>query len=257
MENPVLYKVENKIGWITLNTPQNHNALSAPLAIALDEILEKAIADSNVRMLVLSANGRTFCSGADLKGAGGGAVPQPGRDRGPYPSALLRLWQCPKPIIGRIQGGAYGAGVGLVAICDIAIADESTNFGITEVRFGVLPALISNILLRKFAPGKITPLMMTGRRFGMEIALDMGMVHRTVPADQLDAAVQEQIEELMLCAPGAVAEIKRLIRTVPEVGFVEGLAITEKSIAAFFGSEEGQEGTAAFQAKRLPKWAEG
>jgi methylglutaconyl-CoA hydratase len=259
MADPILYEVrgpeKSRAAWITLNTPENHNALSLALCQSLDAAIDRALGEAGVRAIVLTGVGKTFCAGADLKSGGGGAA-RPGGSggRGPFVSALHKLWECPKPVLGRIQGNAWGGGVGLMAACDIAIAVDSGRYGFTEVRLGLIPAIISVFVLRKLAPGDASRYFLSGDRFTAAQARQMGLVQEAVPEAELDAAVQRILDSFAQCGPRALAECKALLRKIPALDVDAGLRHAEATIAALFASEEGREGMAAFAEKRKARW---
>jgi methylglutaconyl-CoA hydratase len=255
MADPILYELRGGAAWITLNSPENHNALSLALCVTLDEAVARAAAEPAARAIVLTGVGKTFCSGADLKGGGGGAARERSGGRSPFVSAMQRLWESPKPVLGRIQGNAWGGGVGLMAVCDIAVAAEGARFGFTEVRLGLIPAIISVFVLRKLGLADASRWMLTGDRFGAEQARAMNLVSQVAPEAELDAAIAALLESLMQCGPGALGECKRLLRTVPALPLEQGLDFAEKKIGELFASDEGREGVAAFAAKRKAAWA--
>lgn len=255
MSDPVLYEVRGAAAWITLNTPENHNALSQSLCEGLAGAVARANGDDAARMIVLTGVGKSFCAGADLKGRGGGAVPEDhGGARPPFSRAIGDLWHSPKPVIGRIQGGAYGGGVGLVATCDFAICVDTLRFAFTEVRLGLAPSIISLFVLRKLSLPDATRTFLTGERFSAEEGVRMGLIQRAVPAASLDDAVAAQIETLRHCGPKALQEVKKLLRAVPMMSIDQGLDWAEAKNKELFNSEEGREGMAAFAGKRPPNW---
>ena len=254
--DPVLYEVRGDAAWITLNTPENHNALSMQLCRGLADSVARANADDAARMIVLTGVGRSFCSGADLKSRGGGAAPEErAAGRPPFSQAILGLWNSPKPVIGRIQGGAYGGGVGLIAACDFAICADRLKFAFTEVRLGLAPSIISVFVLRKLSLPDASRTFLTGERFSAEEGVRMGLIHRAVPEAELDGAVAEQIDALRQCGPRALQEVKKLLRTVPQLTIEQGLDWAEAKNKELFNGEEGREGMAAFAEKRKPSWA--
>jgi methylglutaconyl-CoA hydratase len=161
----------------------------------------------------------------------------------------------PKPVIAAVNGHAFGGGIGLVAAADIAIAAEGARFSFSEVRVGVIPAMISVVVLPKLGVHNTMRLFLTGARFSAAEAADYGLLHRVVPPDHLSAAVQEEIDNIALGGPTAVAEAKRLVRVVSRLPMDEAFAYAERKIAALFASDEAAEGMAAFAAKRKPRWA--
>jgi methylglutaconyl-CoA hydratase len=248
------YDIRGAAAWITLDSPENRNALSAPLVQELGAHLRAAIADPAVRAIVLTGKGPAFCAGADLKNRGDAVAPGSGA-KNPFVEILRLMWEGPKPVIVAANGHAFGGGVGLVAAADIAIAVEDATLSFSEVRIGVIPAMISVVVLPKLGVHQAMRLFLTGARFKAGEARDYGLVHRVVPADGLVAAVQEEVDAIALGGPNAVAEAKRLIRTVARVPMDEGFAYAEAKIAELFASPEAAEGMMAFATKRKPSWA--
>jgi methylglutaconyl-CoA hydratase len=254
---PVLYEVRKHAAWITLNTPHNHNALSLELCTALDESVAKALADPGVRTLVLTGVGKTFCAGADLKSGGGGAAKPGGASdarRSRFVSSIEKIWNAPKPVVGRFQGNAFGGGLGLMAACDIGIAVDGCRYAFTEVRLGLMPAIISVFVLRKMSLADATPYFLTGDRFTAQQAQAMRLVYQVVPEAELDVAVERVLDSLREGGPLALQECKQLLRRIPLLSVSEGLDFAEKRIGELFASPEGREGMAAFAAKRKPNW---
>jgi methylglutaconyl-CoA hydratase len=254
MAEPVLYEVRQGRAWITLNSPENHNALSQALCEGLAAAVMRAQGDDAARMIVLTGVGKTFCAGADLKGRGGGAV-EPGRaGEPPFIRAIRGLWESPKPVIGRIQGNAFGGGLGLIAACDFAICVDSMRVAFTEVRLGLAPSIISVFVMRKMGLSDASWYFLSGDRFSAEQARAMKLVYQVVPEAELDAAVQRRCDELMQCGPRALREVKGLLRTVPTLSVKDGLVWAQAKNQELFHGEEGREGMAAFAAKRKPRW---
>jgi methylglutaconyl-CoA hydratase len=254
-EEAVQYEVRGRAAWITLASPATRNALSAPLIEALGAGLDRAIADAAVRVVVLTGTGPVFCAGADLKG-GGAAVAQGGGGRNPFVTILKRMWDGPKPVVVAANGNAFGGGVGLIAAGDVAVAVEGATFAFSEVRVGVIPAMISVVVLPKLGVHHTMRLFLTGQRFDAQEALAYGLVHRVVPAAALTAAVEEEIDAIAQGGPIAVAEAKRLVRTVSRLPMDDAFAYAETKIAELFASAEAAEGMAAFAQRRKPAWAD-
>jgi methylglutaconyl-CoA hydratase len=251
----VLYEKRGRAAWITLNAPQSRNALSGPIIEGLDAHLRQAIADGGVRAIVLTGTGPAFCAGADLK-SGGGQAAQGGGGRNPFIEILRLIWDGPKPVIAAINGHAFGGGVGLAAVADIAVAVDSARFAFSEVRIGVIPAMISVVVLPKIGIQNGMRLFLTGETFTAAEARGYGLVHKVVPAAELAAAVQGEIDAIALGGPNAVREAKRLVRTIPYLSMDDAFAHTQEKIAALFSSPEAAEGMSAFASKRKPAWAE-
>lgn len=255
-ESSVRYEVRGPAAWLTLAAPATRNALSGPMIEALGAGLGRAMADPAVRVVVLTGEGPAFCAGADLK-AGGAAVAPGGGRHNPFVEILRRMWDGPKPVIVAANGHAFGGGLGLVAAADIAIAADTAAFSFSEVRVGVVPAMISVVVLPKVGVHQTMRLFLTGRRFDAREALGYGLFHRVVPADGLAAAVGEEIDAIAQGGPNAVAEAKRLVRAVSRLPMDQAFAYAEARIAELFASAEAAEGMAAFAQKRRPSWAPG
>jgi len=254
-EEPVRYEVRGRAAWITLASPATRNALSGALIEALGTSLDRALGDGAVRVVVLTGTGPAFCAGADLKG-GGAAVAPGGGARNPFVTILQRMWDGPKPVVVAANGHAFGGGVGLVAAADVAVAVEGATFSFSEVRVGVIPAMISVVVLPKVGVHHTMRLFLTGRRFDAREALGYGLVHRVVPADALAAAVEEEVDAIVQGGPVAVTEAKRLVRTVARLPMDDAFAYAEAKIAELFASAEAAEGMAAFAQRRKPRWVE-
>ncbi|MBW1845857.1 MAG: enoyl-CoA hydratase/isomerase family protein [Deltaproteobacteria bacterium] len=172
----------------------------------------------------------------------------------PYPDVLTRILESRKPVIAAINGAAFAGGLGLVSASDIVITSEEAKFSFSEVRIGVIPAIISVVCLRKLGTHHGMRLFITGDRFTGKDAVAYGLAHRAVPLDELNATVMAEIDAIKLGGPNAVAEAKKLVRTVPELSIEEGFKITAEWSYKLFTSEEGAEGMAAFREKRKPSW---
>ena len=252
MSDVVLYDVRRDAAWITLNQPERRNALSDELVTGLLDGLQRAIADDTVRAIVVTGAGTAFCAGADLKAGGikGGSA------ESPFITLLKTIWNAPKPVVGRINGHAFGGGVGLAAACDLTVAVDSAAFSFSEVRIGVIPAMISVVVLPKLGVQQAMWLFVTGERFTATRAVELGLIHRAVPADALDSAVDEIVGMVRLGGPTAVREAKQLVRQIPSMSMDDGFAYTARKIGELFASEEAAEGMRAFVEKRKPRWAE-
>ena len=246
------------VATVTLDSPRNRNALSAALIDELLAALAAADADAFVRVIVLSHTGPVFCSGADLKETAAATT-----DAGPgwqgLPAARLgevftAIWESDKPVVARVGGPARAGGLGLIAAADLAVCATDATFAFSEVRLGVIPAVISATVLPRLAPRAAAELFLTGEVFDGVRAAAIGLVTAAVPADELDAAVATYTAALVRGAPGALAGTKALLRRARAGTFAEELrALTEVSVR-FFGSPEGVEGVRAFREKREPSW---
>ena len=250
-----LYEIKHGAAWITLNRPENRNALSSVLVTELYDHLMAANADDSVRSIVITGNGPAFCAGADLKSPPGQL--SEGSDRAvPYADVLTTIIDSPKPVIAAINGAAFAGGLGLVGASDIVVTREDVQFSFSEVRIGVIPAIISVVCLPKLGTHHGMKLFLTGERFDGNQAVAMGLAHRAVSSDDLHAAVQEEIDMINLGGPIAVQECKKLVRRVPKLSLADGFEETAEWSARMFRSEEGAEGMASFREKRKPSWVQ-
>lgn len=243
---------------LQLNRPVVHNAFDAELIANLTRALDDAGGDAAVRVVVIEGAGASFSAGADLQWMRGMAAAGEEENRSDA-LALARLMrtldELPKPTIARVQGAAFGGGVGLVACCDIAIGVPEAKFGLTESRLGLLPAVISPYVIAAIGPRQARRWFATAEMFDAATALHIGLLHQVVDADRLDAAVQQQIGLLLKAGPLAAAAAKALVaRVLHEENGVAQDQANAALIAGLRVSDEGQEGLSAFLEKRAPKW---
>jgi len=245
--------VAGGVATLTLDSPHNRNALSPQLMRELSAGLRAALDDGTVRVIVLSHAGRVFCSGMDLKavGAAGGAGDQPVTA---FPDVLTAIWESPKPVVARVAGPARAGGIGLIAACDIAVAGWSATFAFTEVRLGVVPAVISATVLPRLLPRTAHELFLTGEVFDSVRAAAAGLVNVAVEDNAVGAEVDRYVGMLMQGAPGALAATKALLHRPPGASMAADFAALTELSARHFASAEGREGVAAFAEKRRPNW---
>lgn len=205
-------------------------------------------------MIVLTGAGPVFCSGADLREPRSAAPPVRTTGLGPI---LGAMWNASKPILGRINGPARAGGIGLVAACDIAVATETATFAFSEVRIGVIPAVISVVVVPRIGAARALELFLTGDVFDAAAAVGHGLVNAVAPAGELDPLVARYVASLLQGAPGALAGCKRLVRDVSALPMAEALAEMADRSARFFASDEAREGMRAFAEKRPPRWLGG
>lgn len=253
----VLIERDGSILRITLNRPDVRNAIDEEVIGTLSSAATTAADDRSLRAIVLAGNGKAFCAGADV-GWMAKAIAYSRQENLSDAEDLARLLErldtLPVPVIGRVQGSALGGGVGLAAICDIVIAADDAVFGLTEVKLGILPAVVAPYVLRKIGVSAARELFLTGVRFDATRAKGIGLVHEVVPADVLDAAVSRRINEVLAASPAGVARAKALIREIAGAPPDHVIGLTTNAIAAQRVSEEGQEGLRAFLEKRKPSW---
>ena len=250
--------IRNGIGILALNRPELHNAFNEAMIAELTEALLRLGADDGVRAIVLTGNGASFCAGADLnwmKRMTGYSRAENLADARALARMLKTLNDVPKPTIARIQGTAYGGGVGLAACCDIAIAAAEATFALSEAKLGLIPATISPYVIEAIGARQARRYFLTAERFEAAEAYRLGLVHDIVPILQLDDRINEVLGTLLLAGPNAQRECKTLIRAVARKPIdATIIAATVRHIAAVRASPEGKEGVAAFLAKRSPAW---
>lgn len=234
---------------VTLDSPHNRNALSRRLVEELLAHLEAVAADPAARALVLTGTGRTFCAGADL------SDPPVSAGRGSYADVLRVLWNYPKPVVIALNGHVRAGGFGMVAAGDVVLCVEAATFALTEVRIGVVPAIISVLCLRRMTPVAASRYLLTGEQFDPVAAREAGLVTRVVADGTLDAAVDEVLAGFRLCEPTALRVTRELLRRVPQLDVEAGFTWTQEVSQQMFASPEAAEGIAAFKEKRPPRWA--
>ncbi|MEX0915382.1 MAG: enoyl-CoA hydratase-related protein [Wenzhouxiangellaceae bacterium] len=252
---------DQNITTLALNRPEVHNAFNAELIGALSEALDE-LALQPPRALVLTGAGKSFSAGADLGWMRAMADADEAENRADSErlAAMFRkLDELPCPTIARINGAAFGGGVGLVSCCDIAVAADHAKFGLTEVRLGLIPATIAPFVIARIGAANARRYMLTGERFDAHAANAVGLVHETCAAEGLDAQLASITDALLASGPRAVAECKQLIRRVRTFEGPESEldAITAEWIARLRVGDEGQEGLRAFLEKRNPSWNAG
>lgn len=249
----VHYEVADGTATITLDAPQRRNALSGEMIASVREHLASAAQDDSVRSVVLGHTGTVFCSGMDLTAVA--AVADVEHPVIAFPHLLIELWEHPKPVIARIGGKARAGGLGIVAACDISIASTTSDFAFTEVRLGVVPAMISVPILARASVRVAEELFLTGETFDAVRAQQMGLINSV--NEDVDAEVARYTAMFMLCEPKALAGTKKMMRRDRSaVSMAEDYQQMAELSAGFFASPEAQEGIAAFAAKRAPRWAE-
>ena len=250
---------EGPVEYLTLNRPDVRNAFNSQ---TIEEITQWAAGlqerSRDVRTVVLGGAGKVFCAGADVSWMSKMihyTEEENLRDATAMSGMFAALDELPVPLIGRVHGAALGGGAGLAAVCDIVVAEDRTVFGFTEVKLGILPAVISPFALAKIGRSAARELFLTGARFSAARAREIGLVHAVVPADELDASVAQYVREVLTSGPEGVAAAKALIPTVWSRSARETTPIAASAIATRRISAEGQEGMKAFLDKRKPSWS--
>lgn len=247
-----------RVARIALSRSEVRNAFNDVLIAELTRAFQDTAEDARVRAVVLSGDGPAFCAGADvswMRQAGGYSRQENEADALRMARMLRTIDACPHPVIALAHGAAIGGGVGLLAAADIVIAAEGTVFSLAEVRLGILPSVISPYVVRAIGPRFARDVFLTGDRFDAREAWRMGLVHRVVPASELETAGQAKVRSLLDSGPEAVRVAKRLIEQVTSMNPDDALALTVSTIAERRSSAEAKEGLTAFLEKRKPSWA--
>jgi len=245
------------VATLRLNRPEAKNAMNGTMYDEARELVARIDKDPSVRVVVLTGSGSAFCSGGDFKYQQSQAS-RPEKERLAEASKLA-LWlgeldQLSKPVIGRINGPAYGGGLGLVSICDVAIAHPGVKFCLSEASLGLMPSMISPYVVAKMGLSNARSVFLNSRVFDANEARGLGLVHEVVTEDQLDAAVERQVKLFLRCAPGAIAATKKLVAHVNTHDARDNFDYTVALVAKMWASEEGAEGIASFLQKREPAW---
>jgi methylglutaconyl-CoA hydratase len=245
------------VATLTLAREDKHNAMSAQMIAELTDAAAQLGGDDEVRVVVLTGAGKSFCAGGDL----GWMQAQRDMDAatrsaeaGKLAAMLGALNTLPKPLIGRVQGNAFGGGVGMAVVCDVAIGVDTLKMGFTETRLGIIPATIGPYVLARMGEGRARRVFMSARLFGAAEAVDLGLLAKAVPQDALDAAIEAEIVPYLSCAPGAVAAAKQLARDLGPRIDADVVAHTIEALAARWETDEAAEGIGAFFDKRKASW---
>lgn len=243
---------------VTLNTPEKRNVLSAAMIAELTDMARTIGAADTTRAVVLAGAGKVFCAGGDLTWM----KEQIGADRATRMREARKLAEMlqalnimPSPLIGRVQGGAFGGGVGMACVCDIAIAEEGATFGLTETRLGLIPATIGPYVIARMGEGRARRVFMSARLFKAAEAVDLGIVARAVPAADLDAAIEAEVLPYLSVAPGAVASAKALARALGPRIDADVIDDTIARLADTWEGPEAIQGIEAFLDKKPAPWS--
>jgi methylglutaconyl-CoA hydratase len=249
--------ISGAVATVTLNRPKVHNAFNETAIKELEHSFRMFGDRNEVRVIVLTGSGTTFCAGADLSWMKRMAdIPYQENFADAYRLAMMlrTIYHCPKPVIARVQGDAYGGGLGLIAVADIAIASSAASFAFSEVKLGLMPAVISPFVIQAVGSRAARRYFITGERFTAQEAYRIGLVHEVTTPDVLDAKLSLIVSQIIQNGPQAVIQSKRLIQDIDLLS--EKLSIdTAERIARLRGTEEAREGVQAFLDKRRPRWA--
>lgn len=258
MNELVVFEQRGDTAWLTMNRPEARNALSREHVIAIREAIERAADNPSIRAIVLTGADPVFCAGADVKQYQHVEDRhQVYQDGAALYDLLDYMMRSGKPIVARVQRAAFGGAIGLICACDIVVASEGTRFSLSEARLGIVPAVISQAVVTSLGPRNARQLMLRAEPITTEEALRIGLIQEAVPEAELDDAVEEFVNQLRQAAPGAQAEIKRLLHALTHTQpdpvarreMILDLAVERRA------SAEGQEGLRAFTEKRAPAWA--
>jgi methylglutaconyl-CoA hydratase len=253
MTDLIHYEVRRGVATLTLDSPPNRNALSVALIEQLLTALDDAERDDAVRVIVLSHTGRVFSSGADLTETAA-ALETGGVPVSRLGDVLAAIWESTKPVVARVGGAARAGGLGLIAAADIAICARDATFAFTEVRIGVIPAVISATVLPRLHARAAAEFYLTGESFDGDRAAEIGLVTAAVDSRELDATVAHYAAALVRGAPSALSGAKSLLRRDRPATLRDDIQILTEMSVAYFGSDDGREGMAAFREKRDPSW---
>ncbi len=253
----IIFSVDNLIARVNLNRPEIHNAFNEVMISELTQVFKEIKDDKEIRVIVLTGNGKSFCAGADLnwmKKIIDFSYEENIKESLALAELFYIMYTLPKPVIAKVNGAAIGGGAGLVSVCDLVIASEKAKFSLSEVKLGLVPACISPYVLRRVGERVCRELFLTGQRIDAKKGFELGLVNQVVPHDKLDQVTDDLVKKLTSSGPNALAMCKDLLSKVPQMSFDQAKKYTAEVIAKLRVSEEGQEGMSAFFEKRKPKW---
>ncbi|MEE9554633.1 MAG: enoyl-CoA hydratase/isomerase family protein [candidate division Zixibacteria bacterium] len=257
--NTIKFELKDKVARITLNRPEVRNAFNSEMISEISALFAEINTRDDIRVVVMTGEDKAYCAGADLKWMGdvlNYSYEENLEDSKNLAGMFYNISNCPFPTIARVNGAAIGGGCGLVAVCDIVIASDKALFSLSEVKIGLVPACISPYVIRRMGDRYSREYFLTGERIGVEKALAAGLVNEAVTEDELDAAVDRRVKQLLSSGPKALAWCKQLLQNVPSMPEKEAGTYTAEVIAKLRMGDEGQEGMKAFFEKRKPDWYE-
>lgn len=253
----LVLEIESQIARVTLNRPEVRNAFNDRLIHELHECFKSLGEREDLRAVILSGAGKVFCAGADINWMRSSIqyTREENFDDAMRMAEMLQaIDRCPVPVIARVHRAAFGGALGLIGASDIAVASRDTKFSFSEVRLGILPAVISTFVLRKIGYGQARRYFLTGEVFDAEQAKAMGLVHEVVDEDELDTTVENLIEAIRKAGPKAVREAKKLLHTLPHIDPGERVRFCAETIARVRVTDEAQAGLKAFLDRESPPW---
>jgi methylglutaconyl-CoA hydratase len=254
----IKWNIKEKCAYLVLNRPEKHNAFNDSMIFELKDAFDHFSKREDIRAVVLTGEGKSFCAGADLnwmKRVKDYSYEENLKESLQLAELFYTMYSLPKPTIARVNGAAIGGGTGFVAVCDIAIASEKAKFSFSEVKLGLIPACISPYVMKKCGEGRCREFFLTGERLSAEKAHRAGLVNAVVAGDELDTYVDDLVLTLVSSGPEAIKSCKELLRRVAEMRLEDAKEYTAEVIAQLRVSDEGQEGMNAFLEKRRPRWA--
>jgi len=253
----IKYKIVNNIAYVTFCRPEVHNAFNDTVIYEMTDLFDKLEAEKELRAVVLTGEGKSFCAGADLnwmKRVITQSFEENLKESNALADLFAKIYSFRCPVIGKINGAAIGGGVGFVSVCDIAIAAESAVFSFSEVKIGLVPACIGPYVVKKIGEGKAREFFITGERMKAKKAYKIGLINNYTDNDELDKTVDELLKMIKSSGPEAISVAKKLVSSVPNMDEAEYKPFTAEMIAKLRISDEGQEGMNAFLEKRKPGW---
>jgi len=256
-KNIEVQKKEN-FATIFLNRPDVHNAMNEELMVELTSCFKKISKEKKIRAIVLTGKGKSFCAGADLnwmKSMAKYSMKENIADSKILLNLYEEIYSCPKPVIARVNGHSFGGGIGLFAVCDIVIATNNCKFAFSEVKLGIIPAVISTYVVKRIGPSNMKRLFITGERFDSNYAKEIGLVDFVASEKKFDEIVKKYTDVLLSSGPNAIFEVKKLVDAYEKKDITMYKKHTVKKISELRVSDEGQEGINAFLEKRKSKWS--
>ena len=253
----IIVSKEKDTATVILNRPNVHNAFNDTLMKELTRCFEILGSDDDLRLIILTGSGKSFCAGADInwmKSMINYSIEENIRDSKLLLDLYEMIYSCPKPVLGRINGHVFGGGLGLLAVCDITIAFPNLKFAFSEVKLGIIPSVISTYVIRRIGPAIMRRLFITGEQFDSSYAHQIGLVDFVVSEEEIDIKIQEYVELIRSSGPYAIGEVKSLVSRYEMMDIERYKDFTVKKIAELRNSAEGQEGLNAFLEKKKAKW---
>jgi methylglutaconyl-CoA hydratase len=255
----ILLETKHQVSTLTLNRPDVHNAFNEELIADIHQAMIHLAKDPQTRVIIITGSGQSFCAGGDLnwmKRSASYSKEKNIEEAQGLHEMLCSIALCPKPVIAQINGVAMGGGVGLAAAVDIAFAHKTAQFAFSEVRLGLIPAVISPFVIRKIGPARFKELSLTAERFSATQAKEFGLIQHCGAPEEIEDWIDAKVNALKAAGPEALAETKKLIEEVENLDLKKAGKITAQKLAERRASTEGQEGIAAFFEKRKAKWVD-